>query len=369
MAKRIYSIDAVRIIAMVFIITIHTDLFQGVGTYGNVFNFLIDSTARFAVPFFFMTSGYFFAVKIARRDPTDYFVERVRSISSLYAVGLLLTAPVFLAKTVVQGNSGDQTITSSAVQGALEFTSPLELFYYGTSVSEILWFLPALLISLTFVYGFAIAGKSEYLLPVSFGFHAVGLLGASYTMFVDVPFMVRDPLFFGFFYTSLGFFVYSSEWQPTPERSAYYLGATVLFGVLNLVERYALGYVIQGETFAQGVYTASYTIATVLVAGSLFAFLLSRPNLGASTSLPSWGTYAVGIYITHPAVLFVLEWAHEVLRESGYAINTIAWHLTLTPATFFGSLFVYLAIRRLRTLEIGRDTLPIVRRSGESDSK
>ena len=63
MAKRIYSIDTMRIIAMVFVVLIHTEPFEGMGRYGNLANFLIDSSARFAVPFFFLTSGYFFAYK------------------------------------------------------------------------------------------------------------------------------------------------------------------------------------------------------------------------------------------------------------------------------------------------------------------
>ncbi|QCS41702.1 acyltransferase [Natrinema versiforme] len=177
---------------------------------------------------------------------------------------------------------------------------------------------------------------------------------------MDIPFEIRDALFFGFFYVSLGYTIYSRDWQPSPERSTLYLGATVLFGALHLGERYVLGYVLTGETIGQGVYAPSYTIATALGTVSLFCFLLSRPGLGRSTALPSWGRrYAVGIYVAHPPVLFVLETASETVSPFGYEIsNTILWHLGSTPATVLGALIVYLASRKLRAIAGDGNGLP-----------
>ncbi|MGQ3719602.1 acyltransferase [Natrialba aegyptia] len=359
MGERIHSIDSMRIIAMLFVVAIHTDLFRNITIYGNMINFAIDSSARFAVPFFFVTSGYFFARKTANRDPVSYFVKRATTIASIYVFGLLLSAPVFLAGTAARAGIHDQAVTASVVGKLAEFTSPVALFYYGNSVSEILWFLPALLVSLGLICLFVLADKTSYLLPISVSFHVVGLLGASYTMFVDVPFEIRDALFFGFFYTSLGYYIASRDWQPAPEWSRRYLGATVLFSALHVGERYVLGYVVGDETFAHGVYTASYSVVTVLVTLSLFAFLLSRPSLGRSTSLPSWGKYAVGVYVVHPAVLFALETIGELLVANGYEIeSSLWWHLVLTPATFFGALFVYLLATKHGVVEVGGSHLP-----------
>lgn len=366
MSERIYSIDAMRIIAMAFIIAIHTDPFRGIGVYGNIFNFVIDSSARFAVPFFFVTSGYFFARKTAHRDPVGYFAERAATISSIYVFGLLLSAPVFLAGSVVRAGLENRDIVSTVVLKLTEFVSPLALLYYGNSVSEILWFLPALLFSLAIVCSFIVFGATKYLIPISLGFHVVGLLGASYTMFVGVPFEVRDALFFGFFYTSLGYALHWSEWRPSSDRSALLLGTTVLFGALHVGERYVLGYVLTGETFGHSVYTSSYTITTALITLSLFLFLLSRPTLGARTPLPAWGKYAVGVYVAHPAVLFALETTAEVLEGAGYEIQTtLLWHFALTPATFFGALLVYIAAHRVGAVKIGGSHLPSVRSIGK----
>lgn len=363
MASRIWSIDSMRLLAMGFIVSIHTDPFRGLGVYGNTLNFVLDSTARFAVPFFFVTSGYFFALKAVHRDPTKYFIKRARTITALYLFGLLLAFPVFLTGATVRASSDTEEIAYSSLLKISEFTSALDLLYYGNSISEILWFLPALLFSLGFIYLAILSKATKYLLPISISLHVIGLLGASYTMVIDIPFETRDALFFGFFYTSLGYWIASSDWQPTSKHSSFYFGATILFSILHIGERYVLGYILTGETLGQGVYTASYTISTAFLTLSLFLFLLSRPHLGRSTPVPSWGKYAVGIYVVHPAVLYVLERTDSPLRHIGVEVtNTILWHLLLTPATFFGALLVYLIAHKVGLIEIGGDHLPCLNR-------
>ncbi|APX95266.1 acyltransferase [Natronorubrum daqingense] len=363
MANRIYSLDSMRIVAMVFVVAIHTNLFRGLGAYGNVANFVIDSAGRFVVPFFFMTSGYLFALKTVNRDPKTYLINRVVTITSLYVFGLLLAAPVFLAGAALETGINNPYVASVLLTEFAGFISPTGLLYYGDSVSVILWFLPALAFSLAFVYSFVRAGKTAYLLPVSIVLHAIGLLGASYTMFVDIPFEVRDAVFFGFFYTSLGYVIYSQGLTPRRDHSTTYLGLTVLFTAVHVGERYVLGYVLTGETITQEVYVSSYTIGTALATFFLFMYLLSRPNLGKGTPVPSWGTYAVGIYVVHPAVLYPLERFDEVLRVLGYDIgNTLAWHLLLLWATFFGALLIYLVAQKIGALERNRLRLPRIRR-------
>ncbi|MFC6906861.1 acyltransferase [Halalkalicoccus tibetensis] len=359
MADRLQSIDSMRLLAMVFIVSIHTDPFRGLGVYGNTLNFLIDSTARFAVPFFFVTSGYFFALKTVHRDPTKYFIKRAIIITSLYIFGLLLAFPVFITGTVIRSGTDTEAIVQSSLLRIGEFIAPVELLYYGTSISVILWFLPALLFSLGLIYLAILSKTTKYLLPISIGLHIIGLLGASYTMFVDIPLETRDALFFGFFYTSLGYWIAASDWQPDSAHSTLYLGATILFSILHIGERYMLGYVLTGETLAQGVYTASYTISTAFLTLSLFLFLLSRPHFGRSTPVPAWGKYAVGIYVVHPAVLYIVERTDGPIRHIGIeATDTLLWHLLLTPATFFGALLVYFIAHKIGLIEMGGDHLP-----------
>ncbi len=348
-----------RIIAIVFVVLIHTDPFQGINTYGNVINFGTKTISRFAVPFFFITSGYFFALKTSNRDSATYLTKRAFKLVSLYLFGLVLVVPTFLGGKLAEAELSGRSPHATATSSVIEFLDPVELVYYGTSVSEILWFLPALLFSLLFVHLVTAIGKPSYVLPVAVCFHLVGLLGSTYTMFVDVPFEIRDAIFFGFFYTSLGYTIYTRAWEPSKEKSRSLFGLVVLFAVLQFVEFYALGYPLRGELFGSYVYAPSYGISTALLSASLFLFILSRPTLFADTPLPEWGTYAVGIYVTHPTVFAILRAFRETLESMGHTIDSkIVWHLVLTPATLLGALAVYLLAHRLRLIEIGGSHFP-----------
>ncbi|WP_205742977.1 acyltransferase family protein [Halalkalirubrum salinum] len=359
MTGRIYSIDAMRIIAIVFVVVIHTDPFQGVSTYGNMINFGTKTISRFAVPFFFITSGYFFAIKTADRNPATYLKQRAGKLTSLYLFGLLLAAPIFLAGRLARAELTDESVWTTAISSAREFLNPAELLYYGTSVSDILWFLPALFFSLLFVSLVDEVGTPSYVLPVALGFHLIGLLGSTYTMFVDIPFETRDALFFGFFYTSLGYTIRVRDWVPTEKTSRPLVGLIGLFIAVQFVEFYLLGYPLRGEAFGSYVYAPSYGVSTALLSTALFLYLLSRPTLFAETPVPNWGIYAVGIYVTHPTTFAILESIREALETMGYPIDSlVSWHLFLTPATIAGALGLYVLAHRIGLIEIGGSHLP-----------
>ncbi|WP_460559938.1 acyltransferase [Halorubrum pallidum] len=368
MSNRIHSVDAMRIVAVVFVVMIHTDPFQGLGTVGNAVNFGIKSISRFAVPFFFLTSGYFFAKQTAERDVRECVLRRAGTLGSLYVFGLALAAPTFLVGRSAVAAAGGESVGPTVGSALREFGDPVELLYYGTSVSEVLWFIPALFVSLFLVAAFASAGLKRYAPPVALAFHVVGILGTSYGAYVHVPFEVRDALFFGFFYASLGYAVAERGLEPSRERSRPLLVLTCVFAALHLLEFALLGYPLRGEPFGSYVFPPSYGFATVPWTLALFLFLLSRPSLGANTPLPSWGTYAVGVYVVHPAVLAAVNAIADGLGSAGYAIDaTVGWHLLTTPATVLGALACYLLADRLGIVVIGGDHLPgrpLIRRIG-----
>ncbi|MFC5278588.1 acyltransferase family protein [Halorubrum rubrum] len=359
MTDRVHSIDAMRIVAVVLVVAIHTDPFQGLGTAGNAVNFAIKTTARFAVPFFFLVSGYFFARKTVDRDPRTYLLRRTVALGSLYAFGLALAAPAFFGGRLATDVATGRPVVRAGAARIAAFLDPIELLYYGTSVSEVLWFLPALLFSLAFVAAFAAIGRPRVGLAVALCLHVVGLLGTSYTMFVDVPFEVRDGLFFGFFYVSLGYAIARHGWNPSRDRSGILLALVACFVVLQIVEFSLLGYPLRGESFGSYVFAPSFGVTTAFLTLSLFLFLLSRPTLGAGTPLPSWGVYAVGIYVTHPVVLAAIRGLRDALAAAGWETVAAAfWHVGGTPSTVAGALGVYLLAHRLRIVEIGGSHFP-----------
>jgi surface polysaccharide O-acyltransferase-like enzyme len=98
---------------------------------------VIESLARFAVPLFFVSSGYF-----SYRLPAEKFKKRIVRILSLYAVA----APIFLlakcAEFLVFGNSHE---LFQFLATYLDLNTLIKLFVFNEPVSSLhLWFLLAL---------------------------------------------------------------------------------------------------------------------------------------------------------------------------------------------------------------------------------
>ncbi len=85
--ERNYSIDFIKFFATVFVVCIHVnpshdDFF--LGNQENVLDVIVDTFARFAVPFFFIVSGYLFMNKIQKHPkPSAYLKIHVEYFKAL----------------------------------------------------------------------------------------------------------------------------------------------------------------------------------------------------------------------------------------------------------------------------------------------
>ena len=363
MGERITSIDTVRALAMVPIVAIHAEPFAGLGAVGNAALFTIDALGRFAVPFFFLTAGYLFARKLTDVEPATYAKGYLSRVGSIYVFGLLLYVPFVLVEAAGRAHLEGESPTAALVSRAVGTASPHELFYYGTSVITMLWFLTALWVSIALVYLFVSRGAERFLLPTAAVVHVVGILGENYPMILTLPVSTRDALFFGFFYTALGYWLGTRNPTVRAKRRPLLVGAFVVGSIGSVAERYVVGYVLGDASFASEVYTAEYSAMTVLAAVALFYLVLATPRFGANTRLPRVGRYAVGIYVCHPLILFSLVAAAEVLAIDGIALQqTVLWHLVLTPVAFVGAYVGYRAMVGRGIVDPGGSHLPSVER-------
>ena len=339
---------------MFFIVIIHAAPFRGLGPSWNMLNFILDCLTRFAVPFFFLTSGYFFAVQISEQNPMSVLQKQSGRIGAVYILGICLYLPVGLMLTAGEATIANGTIISALQKFILNAIDPIELFYYGNSVVTALWFLPALIYSLVVVAVFARYNSVRLLLGLAFLLHLVGIAGQAFLLLPDFPINTRDALFFGLFYTSLGFYIYGRD--PTGDNWQIYLGAFIGFNALQIVERYIMGYYIVDGSVAGYVYTPNYSVATVFVATSLFLFTLSVPNLFKNTRLPKLGAYAVGIYIVHPAVWHGFLGVREMLAAlTGVNLgNTLAWHFLITPLIYTLSFAIFYLLANTQFIPFDR---------------
>ena len=342
MDRRYYSIDALRTVAIVSVILIHTRPFYGwAGSIGYTADFAIDTFSRFAVPFFFIVSGYLFAAKIRETSVVEYYPRYAKRIVAIYVLGTLLALPVAIVQDLGQAILLDEPFVSS-IGGLL---SPLGLLYYGDSVSTPLWFLTALLYSVTLVAVFEYYGKTRLLVPLSACLYLVGILGQLPTPLV--PIETRDALFYGLFCVVLGVGIQHRTDGRDVGHSRLWLGLFGLFSLAHIGSRYLIGYVYGPFTGLAGeMYTAQFTYLTVFPALFLLLFALSAPDWGDSSVLSRLGKYSLGVYIVHPPLVGLVH-AFMAGIDALYSIDLtsyLAWHLAFTPLVFVISVGIYVLL-------------------------
>lgn len=358
MRERIHSIDTLRAVAIFFVVVGHVQPFRGFGTYGNYVYFALDTIGQFDVPFFFVTSGFFLAKTVTADNVASTVGGVARKLGSIYLFGRLVSVTAAIALALFLGASVTNVVTR------LSNFSLVELLYYGNAMAAPLWFLTALFFAIVFVSCFVKFRKTRYLLPVAALVHLVGLVGTNYQMLVDVPFRTRDALFFGFFYVALGYQISSVDWRPDTDRSHLYLGAVCFLLGVQLVEQYAIGYIVRNNVLAQEIYLTEYTISTVLFVLAVFAYALSNPQWGKDTVLPRVGRHALGIYLIHVPVMRTLR---AMNRVWGPAIgvdltSTLLWQLVVTPLVYVLALAIYLALSKMDVIELDGSHIPWLHR-------
>ncbi len=360
MSNRIHSIDTLRAVAIFFIVIGHVHPFRGFGTYGNHIYFVLDTIGQFDVPFFFLTSGYFLAKTVNADNVKSTVSGSVRKLGSIYVFGRLLSVTAVIGLALFQG----VPVATALVNRGLDNITAIDLLYFGSALSVPLWFLTALIYSLVFVACFIKFEKTRYLLPVAGLFHIVGLIGTNYGMLVSLPFRTRDALFFGFFYVALGYHISSVDWTPKEGRRRIYFAAVCVLAGVQLVEQYAVGYIIRNHSLSQEIYMTEYTISTIFFVLALFVYVLSNPQWGKSTILPKVGRHALGIYLLHVPVMRLLRTMNRVWRpEIGMDLtSTLLWQLAIPPLIYALSLAIYLCMAKMHVIELGGSHTPWLNR-------
>src|SRR4051812_46549163 len=85
-AVRLQSVDAFRLLAAFFVIIIHEEPFTDAhGLRALDLAGVVDQVARFAVPFFFTISGYFWGRKLRRgADPLHLALSTSKRIATIF---------------------------------------------------------------------------------------------------------------------------------------------------------------------------------------------------------------------------------------------------------------------------------------------
>jgi len=181
---RIESVDAFRVFSIISIIMIHTSTFSYVGWENSqelTLPIIISNGSRYAVPFFFIVSGYFWGLKIENGEVTGVSKNMLRRI------GILLStwSVVYIVPFGKFDFSNFHLILFSKIVYWNLLTilkTPVNIFFEGTKTH--LWFLVSLMYCVA-ISGFLVYKKRPYILiTLSLLLYVFGILGKSYS---DTP--------------------------------------------------------------------------------------------------------------------------------------------------------------------------------------
>jgi surface polysaccharide O-acyltransferase-like enzyme len=319
---RIASIDFIRFVAVYAVIIIHTkpfmlDLFPD-PSYRLV-EYLFNQPPRFAVPFFFITSGYFLAQKYANgSDQVAVCLQYVKRLLFLLVTWSIVYAliPSDWPRMYAVG------YPHYAFEKLRQLSaSPLTLLLEGSRVH--LWFLSSLISGVIVVTLLVKTGRNSLLIFFSVLLFAVGLLGASYSVTplgVHLPFYSRNGPFLSTICLAIGFLIYQKGPFRLSPLQAFSIAAAGLS--LQVVESWALW-----KCFAIPMINHDYLIGTVVCATGLLLFALAAPDFGRKGNLYVLGKYTLGIYLCH--LLFV-----DILGPWTPLVELHTWQVLLPIFTF-----------------------------------
>ncbi len=165
------SLDIVKFICAIFVIAGHTQALIDINNIANIF--LCNVLVRIVVPVFFMSSGFLFFKKINNTvDKKKYYIKYIKKLLLLYIIWTLVfiywDLPI---SALFQGNSIE-----------IIFCYLWKIIFIGSSFY--LWFIPALIFSISLLYFSIVTNKENFLLVISIIFYLIGLIGESYFGFI-----------------------------------------------------------------------------------------------------------------------------------------------------------------------------------------
>jgi surface polysaccharide O-acyltransferase-like enzyme len=309
--------------AIFSVIIIHTNPFSKPLATGTPFDLgtLLTQLARFAVPCFFVLSGFFWAAKFASvKDITSPTVNMAKRLALIFlAWSLFYLLPTDIVGAFQLGLIGPLKVIYWNVSHVIH--SPLSTLLQGTKGH--LWFLPSLLFCLLLSWVMLQRDMQRSLLALALLLYGIGLLGKAYAdtpIGFHVDFNFRDGPFFGLIFFVTGYVLQ----RKGPQVAWLYWGAalTVLGFVLHFSELLLLHRywgISMRQDFVIGTYFAGVGMALIALSNAVSLDLRVVSRIGP---------LVLGVYALHFVFVDLLGPLNDMYAEN------IVWAAAYPLAVF-----------------------------------
>lgn len=294
---KIASFELGRVLAMLAIILLHS---QVILTYALVDDIpwggdIVNQLCRFAVPLFFLISGYLIQPKLDT-SPTHTFFHYSKPLLKIWLVWsvICLVMPFNLHVVATEGYLAERMGYWNWLMQA-----PLNTLMEGGLVH--LWYIPSLLCALALMTLCIHKHKTSLILPMALLLYVYGVLAGSYQELTQLwtPFFTRNGPFFSLLMVSLGYWVRKN-------RLVLSLNNAIVLSAIGLAVHFSEAYWLMG--FDVPFNTHDFLFGTPLWAFGLFMALLTVPDLGRGIPwLFSASSLILGVYVAHLPVVILMN--------------------------------------------------------------
>ena len=282
-----YGIDLTKFLCALLIVYAHSYMYSS-----SIFALWFkDTFATIGVPFFFITSGYFFKIGLSRENNSKKYLKRyVMRLVKMYIAWTIITLPV--SWLCIEWGHPDYSITKKII-----YLMRMILF---SGSCGIYWYILALFECAIIIFYCTIRNKKSLLYIVSVLLFLIGILYK--TSLSNENFLFRtihcvfgsenNFLNTGLFYTCIGYFIADN---PHKKNNSFYLFGLITILVLIKTGIWKFGLI---------------DIITPVIATTMFLWAETiNIDIGNEKSL-TLRKLSTAIYLLHFPFLLVIDYHH-----------------------------------------------------------
>lgn len=327
------SIDLLKFVAAIFVVCIHTKTTSSVDNFERgSFSFIVDCVARFAVPFFFISSGYL--IDFTNRKKV---VKKLINIAIVYVCWAII---FILIRKAYNFEYPAFMFTTDKKVSTLLNTIYIWLFY---GQERHLWFFPAYILGALMMLAFNRNYKTLAIIATLL--YLIGLTGqslrfiypeyipsipmASYPYeWLQKPYLTRNGIFLAFPCMAAGYIIRRYKNSLTTNRNTVLIIAAITLFIIQYIEC-SLMHSKTGTV-------ADFYFSTLPL--SCLLLILTIKHADYDFKLKNTGKLSGGIYVLHPIFMYM------VFAYGASLTKLAAWPYIYTPlliaASWLGTLLI-----------------------------
>ncbi|PFG58620.1 surface polysaccharide O-acyltransferase-like enzyme [Vibrio sp. ES.051] len=322
--QKIASLEFARIIAIVAIIGLHCQMALTYWQWDETpwVGYILNQLARFAVPLFFLISGYLIQPKLSR-DPVETFKNYAKPLMKIWVIWSLISLVMpFQWQTVAEAGY----LAERQNYWGYLMSTPINTIFEGGLVH--LWFIPALVIAVALVTLLIRINMAQLLLPTAVLLYVYGVFAGSYSTLTDLPapFFTRNGPFFSTLLVAFGYLARDNQWQWSRNN-------TIRLILLGMALHFGEAYWLMQHDVAFN--SHDFLFGTVIWALGVFMWLLAHPNFGNMPWVFKLSPNVLGIYVSHLLVVIIMMNIAGLMGLQDFAKDAFIY-----PATILVTLFL-----------------------------